>query len=156
MITNILKRTTCAQCLICCQYTDEDVWDAPGFTQKEFETHILGHNINYYCYNNLYYVRMEKNKKNEYVCPFLSDNGCILGSKKPFKCAIWPLYIVNINNRIAIAVSDVCSNVYSMNDNDILQNIKYILPEIKATILNYPELVEQYRDNFRLLAYLEI
>ena len=37
MITNILKRETCANCLICCHYTDDDVWDAPGFTKKEFE-----------------------------------------------------------------------------------------------------------------------
>ena len=108
MITTILKRETCAECLICCHYTDEDVWDAPGFTKKEFEKNLIDGNYHYYCSNKLFYLEMEKNSKNEYVCPLLSDKGCKLGVNKPFKCAIWPLYIVKINHKIALVVSDVC------------------------------------------------
>ncbi len=85
--------------------TDEDVWDAPGFTKKEFEKNLIDGNYHYYCSNKLFYLEMEKNSKNEYVCPLLSDKGCKLGVNKPFKCAIWPLYIVKINHKIALVVS---------------------------------------------------
>lgn len=156
MITNILKRELCAKCLICCHYTDADVWDAPGFTKEEFEKNSLEHQYNYYYNNNLFYLKMERNDNNEYICPLLTDEGCKLGTKKPFKCAIWPLYIVKTNNRIALAVSNVCPNVYKLCDKDIIQGIKHILPDIKNMIRNYPELIEQYRDNFRILIYLNI
>lgn len=155
MITNILKRETCANCLICCHYTNDDIWDAPGFTKEEFERNSLNQKYNYYCYNNLFYLEMNKNNK-EYVCPLLSDMGCKLNTEKPFKCAIWPLYMVKINNKIALAVSNVCPNVYGLSDEDIIQGIKHILSNIKNMARNHPELIEQYRDNFRIFAYLEI
>lgn len=153
MITNILKRETCANCLICCHYTDDDVWDAPGFTKEEFEKNSLNQKYDHYYKNGLFYLRMEK-MNDEYVCPLLLDVGCKLHLKKPFKCAIWPLYIVRINNKIALAVSNVCSNVFALNDKDIMQGIKDIMPNIKNMIRNHPELIEQYRDNFRILTYL--
>lgn len=90
----------------------------------------------------------------EYVCPLLSDVGCKLHLKKPFKCAIWPLYIVKINNKIALAVSNVCPNVFALSDKNIMQGIKDIMPDIKNMARNHPELIEQYRDNFRILTYL--
>ena len=155
MITAILKRETCAECLICCHYTDEDVWDAPGFTKKEFEKNLIDGNYHYYCSNKLFYLEMEKNSKNEYVCPLLSDKGCKLGVNKPFKCAIWPLYIVKINHKIALVVSDVCPNVYRLSNKEILHGIKCILPSIQTMARNYPELIEQYRDNYRFVTYLD-
>jgi len=155
MITNILKRETCANCLICCHYTDDDIWDAPGFTKEEFEGNSLNKKYDYYYDNGLFYLKMNK-INNEYVCPLLSDIGCKLHSKKPFKCAIWPLYIVKINNKIALVVSDVCPNVFALSDKDIMQGIKHILPDFKNMIRNHPELIEQYRDNFRILTYLKI
>lgn len=153
MITNILKRETCANCLICCHYTDDDVWDAPGFTKKEFEENSLNQKYDHYYKNGLFYLRMEK-INDEYVCPLLSDVGCKLHLKKPFKCAIWPLYIVKTDNKIALAVSNVCPNVFALSDEDIMQGIKDIMPDIKNMARNHPELIEQCRDNFRILSYL--
>lgn len=155
MITNILKRETCANCLICCHYTDDDVWDAPGFTKEELEANSLNQKYDYYHDNDLFYLKM-KRINNEYFCPLLSDAGCKLQSKKPFKCAIWPLYIVKVNNKIALAVSNVCPNVYALSDKNIMQGIKHILPDIINMIRNHPELIELYRDNFRILTYLNI
>ena len=156
MITSILKRETCAKCLICCRYTDDDIWDAPGFTKEEFENCSIEQKYNYFYSNNLFYIEMKKNKSNEYICPFLSDIGCKLNKEKPFKCAIWPLYMVKINNKIALAVSDVCPHVYRLSNKDIIQSINHILPYINHMARNYPELIEQYRDNFRTITYLEI
>lgn len=155
MITSILKRETCAKCLICCHYTENDKWDAPGFTKEEFEYNSIGEEYNFYCLNNLFYLEMEK-INNEYICPFLSASGCKLDTKKPFKCAIWPLYVVKKGDKIALAVSDVCADVYKLSNEDIINGIKYILPDIKKMVQSNPELIEQYRDNFRFLFYLEI
>ena len=89
------------------------------------------------------------------MCPLLSDKGCKLGLNKPFKCAIWPLYIVKINHKTALAVSDVCPNVYGLSNKEILHGINNILPDIQTMARNYPELIEQYRDNYRFVTYLD-
>lgn len=155
MITSILKRETCAKCLICCHYTEDDKWDAPGFTKEEFENNFIEQKCNFYCLNNLFYLEMEQ-INNEYICPLLSASGCKLDTKKPFKCAIWPLYVVKINDKIALMVSDICPYINKLTNEDIINGIKHILPDIKKTIQNHPELIEQYRDNFRFLIYMEI
>lgn len=156
MITTILKRETCSKCLICCRYTNDDIWDAPGFTKEELRIVLKKKNYNYYFNNQLYYLEMEKDNTDEYICPLLSDTGCKLGTNKPFKCAIWPLYVINYNNKIAIAVSDVCPSLNKLSDQEILHGIKSILNNIRVTIKRYPELIESYRDNFRIITYLEI
>ena len=71
MITNILSRKTCAQCKYCCSYTDEDLWDAPGFTKEEFQELSKSYNFPNILRNNLYYLKMSKNETDEYTCPQL-------------------------------------------------------------------------------------
>ncbi len=70
-------------------------------------------------------------------------------------CNLAIIYCKN-NNKIALAVSNVCPNVFALSDKNIMQGIKHILPDIKNMIRNHPELIEQYRDNFRILTYFNI
>lgn len=156
MITNILNRKTCAECQYCCSYTDEDLWDAPGFTKEEYQKLSQIHNFPSILHNHLYYLKMDKNENGEYVCPLLTSSGCLLGTNKPFKCAIWPLYVVNYKNHTAIAVSDVCPEMSTISDTAILCGITDIIPIIKQIIQEHPELIEEYRKDFRLICYLKI
>lgn len=156
MITNILSRKTCAQCKYCCSYTDEDLWDAPGFTKEEFQELSKIYNFPAISHNNLYYLKMSKNEVGEYTCPLLTFNGCRLDTNKPFKCAIWPLYVVHYKNQIAIAVSDVCPEISKISDNKILNGITDLIPTIEQIIQNHPELIEEYHNNFRIIHYLKI
>ena len=65
-------------------------------------------------------------------------------------------YRVKKGDKIALVVSDVCADVYKLSNEDIINGIRYILPDIKKMVQSNPELIEQYRDNFRFLFYLEI
>lgn len=154
MITNILSRKTCAQCKYCCSYTDEDLWDAPGFTKEEFQELSKSYNFPNILRNNLYYIKMSKNETDEYTCPLLTSKGCQLDTNKPFKCAIWPLYVIYYENQVAIAVSDICPEISKISDNIILQGITGLIPTIKQIIQKHPELIEKYRKEFRIICYL--
>lgn len=63
--------------------------------------------------------------------------------------------IMVTSNEIALVVSDVCPNVYRLSNKEILHGIKCILPSIQTMARNYPELIEQYRDNYRFVTYLD-
>lgn len=156
MITAILDRETCAQCLICCKYNDDDVWDAPGFTKDELHKALMIQKYPYYMSDKLFYLKMEPDKNGEYTCPLLTDCGCILHSKKPFKCAIWPLYVVNIRDKIALAVSEVCPSVYALTNDEIIRGLGETIYDICAVIRKNPELIEPVRENFRFITYLHI
>ena len=97
---------------------------------------------------------MSKNETDEYTCPLLTSKGCQLDTNKPFKCAIWPLYVIYYENQVAIAVSDICPEISKISDNIILQGITGLIPTIKQIIQKHPELIEKYRKEFRIICYL--
>lgn len=156
MITNILDRETCAHCQICCKYDDNDVWDAPGFTEEELYKVLIVQEYPYYMKNKLFYLKMEPDKNNTYMCPLLTNHGCSLNTNKPFKCAIWPLYVVNFKDKVALAVSDVCPSVYALTNDEILLGLKETIKDICIVIRKHPELVEPFRENFRFITYINI
>jgi hypothetical protein len=155
MIGAILSRAICAQCKVCCRYTDDDVWDAPGFTQTEL-TRVLEF-INDAVYNNsrgLFFLHMPKDGNGEYTCPLLRDTGCLLGDNKPFKCAIWPLYVVNYNENLALVVSSECPSVYQLQNQDIINQLGETISHIYKIVLRFPELIEPFRPQFRIICLL--
>lgn len=156
MLKSILTPNTCKECKICCNYSEKSLWDIPGFTKIEYERTIKDFphmkDIAYYK-NNLYYFTPTK-KDDIYLCPFLSNDGCKLGGKKPFKCAIWPLYVVTDGGDLYIAVSKVCPHIPNIKS-DIFHGLlhnEYL--EIRKTVETYPELIEKNRAVFRLVAKL--
>lgn len=155
MITSILNRKTCTECLICCRYTDEDVWDAPGFTKEELNRVLKLGKHPYHISDNLYYLVMDKRQNGEYICPLLTEKGCKLNTDKPFKCAIWPLYVVTFQDRIALAVSDVCPSVFAITNEEILTGLHEVMDTIKSIIYENPQLIEPFKENFRFIVYLD-
>ncbi|MBQ9437232.1 MAG: hypothetical protein IJU50_02770 [Lachnospiraceae bacterium] len=155
MLSKILKRETCAECRICCVYDDSDVWDAPGFTEEEFQRNAIEGQYDYFEKNGLCYLNMEKGAAGLYQCPCLTEKGCKLGNKKPFRCAVWPLYVVKTDSGYGVAVSDVCPQVYPMEDQKILEGIRETLPKILETVRKDPSLIEELRENYRLIARLD-
>lgn len=159
MIQKILNPKTCATCKVCCNYSTESLWDIPGFTLDEYKQVIAKYpqfELTSYCKNNLYYFRPIPMNNNKYLCSFLADNGCILGNDKPFKCAIWPLYVVKHENKLYLAQSNVCSNLEIISDEIIHKALRTSIDKIKKTIDTNPELIEPYRSHFTLLVQLDI
>lgn len=152
MLKKLIDGQTCASCRICCEYDDSDVWDAPGFTQEEWDRAKIADRFGWSKRGDLYYLDMEKDMDGLYHCPCLSENGCILGDKKPFRCALWPLYVVRDGGGLYFAVSDVCPQVYPMDDERILSGISHVAPMIREAAKRDPSLVEELHENYRILA----
>lgn len=152
MLKNILSASACAQCRICCEYDDSDIWDAPGFSEDEWQEAGLEGRFPYEKRGSLYYLVMEKDEKGLYHCPCLSDTGCILGEHKPFRCALWPLYVVRTGDGLALAVSDVCPAVFPKTDAEILEGLRDNLHGIRKAVEKDPALIEELHENYRLLA----
>ncbi len=156
MIGAILRRDICAQCKVCCKYTDNDVWDAPGFTQAELTraTKFIDNTI--YKDHGLFFLKMAKDRNGEYVCPLLSNTGCLLGDNKPFKCAIWPLYVVTYSEKLALVLSNECPTVSQLQNQDIIEQLGETISHIYKVIQAFPELVEPFRPQFRVICFLGI
>ena len=154
MIGAVLDRETCKVCRNCCWYTDIDVWDAPGFTKDELKLakKLVADPV--YKVHGLFLFKMDK-RQGKYICPLLSEVGCLLGLEKPFKCAIWPLYVVRIGDHIALAVSNECSYVYQLSNEELLNRLGGVIAQIAARIKDAPELIEPFREHFRVVAELD-
>ena len=153
MLSRILKKETCASCRICCIYDDSDVWDAPGFTEKEYEKAKAKTEVEFFQKEDgLYYMQMEKDSEGIYTCPCLSERGCILGKDRPFRCSLWPLYLINTENGIGIALSPVCPEVWKIRNKDIFEGIRDLLPFLMETARENPSLIEKWSPEYRMIA----
>lgn len=151
MLKKILSGKICAECKICCEFDDDDVWDAPCFTKGEFDQCRIAELYAYEKRGDLYCLTMTKDGDGLYHCPCLTEIGCALGDEKPFSCKIWPLYVYQTKNGLGLAVSDVCQHVYALKDAEILDGIRDFIPEILTAIRQNPSLVDTLPDNYRLL-----
>lgn len=155
MIRAVLSKETCTMCRNCCWYTDIDVWDAPGFTKTELEMARKFSAAPVYENHGLFFFEMKK-CLGRYICPFLSETGCLLGAEKPFKCAIWPLYVVHMDDHPALAVSNECPAVYQMTNEELTERLGGAIAQIAARVKDEPELIESFREHFRIVAELNL
>ncbi len=153
MISHLLSRADCAKCKICCKYSQGSKWDAPGFTEEELQFSKNIKEVSFTRRNNLFYLDLINVGKGEYRCQMFRE-GCILADNKPFKCAIWPLYIVKRQERLAIVISSICPELQKRTDEELLTAVAIIEEKIKNTIILHPELVEKDRPHFRFISYL--
>lgn len=159
MLQKILSQETCAVCKNCCNYSSKSLWDIPGFTQNEYERVIARYpeliSISYHK-NSLYYFETLQTDNDKYLCPFLTNDGCVLGKEKPTKCAMWPLYAVNHDKKVYLAISNVCPNIKKITP-EILQNeLGPTIQKIEQIIKRHPELIETNRIHFTLLMQLNV
>lgn len=154
MIGAVLKKETCKSCGNCCWYTDIDVWDAPGFTKDELKRARMFTADPVYEDRGLFFFQMEA-CGGIYRCPLSSETGCLLGAEKPFKCAIWPFYVVHIEHRIALAVSNECPSVYQLPNAELVDRLDKVIAQIQRTIKSEPALIESFRGHFKIVTMLD-
>ena len=154
MIASILERKKCKTCGICCKYDEDDIWDAPSFSKEEFE--LARSLVSTPAYNDHGMIFFQMSQKDgEYICPLLGENGCKLGKKKPFKCAIWPLYVVYYETRLSLAVSEVCPIVSRLTNEEIVSGLGETILKIAEMARAVPERIEPLRENFRFVCFME-
>lgn len=157
MLTKILSKNTCAECRICCNFDDSDIWETPVIN-TETKNLILQKfpQQRFLLKDNYALLDMgEKNSEGLYICPMLSKNGCILDENKPFDCKIWPFRVMKLADKIVITVSPICPFVYNKPLNEIMD---FLYSDLKDFILSQaekdPSIIKTYIDGYPIL-YVE-
>jgi GNAT superfamily N-acetyltransferase len=153
VLKRILKSGTCAKCRICCKYDDDDVWDAPGFTEEEYKENKVKTEAAFIQRDDgLYYLKMEKDSEGIYTCPCLGENGCTLGDSRPFRCGLWPMYLINTEHGLGFALSPVCPEVWKLGSEEIFESVRGKLSLINKIGHDCPTLIEDWSPEYRMIA----
>ena len=128
MLTQLLRRETCAACRSCCWFNSYDIWSTPvlnGETRLKAEA-LLPDAKFLQKGENAWVFRIEElDAEDNFPCPLLDpDKGCMLGTDKPFTCSLWPVQIMEIGGRQAITLSPLCAEIQKQPLAAILSFIK--------------------------------
>ncbi|MEG0615388.1 MAG: hypothetical protein RR540_06485 [Oscillospiraceae bacterium] len=141
----ILSKSDCAACQICCRFDDDDLWETPVFSAETLAAaKLLAPTAKFSPLGESFIPVMEK-VGGLYSCPMLSADGCLLGEEKPFDCSIWPFRIMNFSGKLAITVSPVCPSLFSKPLTELLAALNDGLAEkIFAAAKKFPDIVKPY------------
>ncbi|MGN0623388.1 MAG: hypothetical protein ACI4JA_05510 [Oscillospiraceae bacterium] len=159
MLKNLLSPDECAKCKLCCSFDSYDLWETPVITRDKANQILQDFKPDqeFVKRDEHFLLKMKKEPEVDlYYCSLLdSDNGCILGSEKPFDCKIWPFRIMNFNGTKVITLSPVCPVVNSRKMEDIKKTCEEISEEIFAEAEKHPEYVKPYLKGYPILAVEE-
>lgn len=157
MLKKILSRRACANCRICCGFTNEDKWEIPlvfDELREKLDEQIRKMLVPYggeYVFD----MNFDALKDGEIImCPMAGENGCVLGDEKPFDCQIWPFRVNSISGIRVITLSPVCGEVSSLPLKilcDFLQENGFAKMLFK-TAHEHPDMVKPYMDGYPILA----
>jgi hypothetical protein len=133
MLNRILSEKDCAECRLCCNFYEHEIWEAP----------IVGDEI---CYD----------EKGLYFCPELGENGCKLGNDKPFDCKLWPFRVMKFGEAVVVALSPLCKKV---NEKPLSELAEFVHDEefeekVKARVSEFPAQVMDYAEGYAVLRVL--
>lgn len=154
MLSEILSKSECAKCRICCSFDSYDLWETPVVTdeikalaleinpKQEFST-ASGARL---------FIMQKEPDEDLYFCPMLDHKtGCKLGDKKPFDCRIWPFRIMDFEGRRVIVISPVCPTVFHKPLDELKSFAKKLAPVIFAEADKTPEMVKKYIVGYPIL-----
>lgn len=154
MLKEILSKSTCAECRMCCIFDRYDIWETPVFDEEtknkvlEFNTGAVFAKIG----DNYVLNAGELAEGDLFTCPALTENGCILGDSKPFDCRIYPFRVMEQDGKRVIAVSTLCEAVHGQNHDRLREYLGNGLAEkIFAFADDNPQIVKPYYDNYTVI-----
>lgn len=158
MLSEILKKETCAACRVCCGFDESDKWEIP-LIFEEFRPEIekkLG--VKLKKRGNEYVFDMEFDGNKVIFCPAASENGCVLGELKPFDCLIWPFRVNSLDDFRVITVSPVCSEVSRLPLNLLTEFVQKddFSEKLFRTADEHPDIVKPYINGYPILAAKKI
>lgn len=157
MIESLIAIDQCSRCKICCIYDNDDLWDAPSFSKQEWKAipQKAREKVSFTVGNKLWYPELIQIGISEFACPFLGENGCTLLSNKPFKCALWPLYVVETIHGNAVVYSNVCPNI-TRSEEVIRETLgTHFFERLRSIVAYNPEFIEPMREHFSLVCLLD-
>lgn len=167
MLSEVLKKSTCADCGFCCSFRRTSLWETPLFSQefiKKYETKENAFNIEEM--QDKVYGRMKLSDRyeteaaeEEIPCFYLDKTkGCMLTEKdKPLDCKIWPLRIMKKDNELVIALTPTCPAINSVGEERMKKLVENGLGDyIYEEALKMPYMIKEYREGFPILkSYVE-
>lgn len=155
MLKEILNKSTCAECRMCCIFDRYDIWETPVFNE-ETKNKVLEFNpcAEFAKVGDSYMLNAGKLAEGDlFTCPALTENGCILGDEKPFDCQIYPFRIMEQDGRRVIAVSTLCEAVHNQSHEKLKNFLDNGLAEkIFAYADKNPQTVKPYYDNYTVIS----
>jgi hypothetical protein len=129
MLNRILSATDCAECKLCCNFYENELWEAP----------ILAENISY-------------DERGLYFCPELGEKGCKLGeNEKPFDCRIYPFRVMKLGEFTVIALSPLCKKV---NEKPLSELVSFADSELAPKVRGYSGQIKNYDKSYVIIKVL--
>lgn len=159
MLTEILSRSQCAECRVCCVFDRSDAWEMPLITPelaKLLEEKYPNIRLKKISENAECMVTdVEFDEDGLCTCPLLTEKGCALGEDKPYDCRIWPFRVMKKGNFLFLTLSPVCSSVSSLSVKEISRFVPKIAPKIFEEAERNPEMVKEYIEDYPIFAVKE-
>lgn len=159
MLTEILSRSRCAECRVCCVFDETDAWEMPLITPELAERLNTGYpdiKLKQAFENSSCKVTVpEFNEKGLFTCPLLTEKGCALGEQKPFDCRIWPFRVMKKGGLLLLTLSPVCEAVSGLTVSRICEFVPKIAPKIFEEAEKNPETVKDYIEGYPVFAIKE-
>ena len=134
MLKEILTYEQCKNCKGCCRFDENDVWIYPKVSKKMSEKIKEKYGISMQKLGeNTYGFEKIKDKNGLYVCPALSEHGCILGDDRPVSCSYYPIVLVKENGKIKIALDPFCKEF----DGKIETIKEYVKNDLAKKLFSY-------------------
>lgn len=158
MLKKILDNRTCAECKLCCIFDRYDIWETPVFDEHAKNKLESLADAEFVQKDGGYIFKAEKfDDEGLFTCPALdSEKGCMLGDEKPFDCRIWPYRIMQIGDKRAITIAEICDAMYNKPLSELVGFLKKGLAD---TIFRYadshPEIVKPYDNSYPVLMFEE-
>lgn len=159
MLSKILTRESCAKCRNCCVFHEESRWETPVVSEEKAElirkklhnSESVVLNKNVYSLASVKRDIQLKDNQEIYKCAALDENkGCTLSDEeKPFDCSLWPVRIMEKENRIYIMLAKGCRSV----DDTFIDNINTLLSEglrarIISEMISNPDIIKPFVDGY--------
>lgn len=161
MLSSVLKKEKCKECKNCCVFYSSSRWEMPEvsrdnadeirrfFKCEDSVTEIDGkYKMNGVLRENIC------EKSEEYRCPALDENkGCVLPSElKPIECSMWPVRVMNDNEKIYICLASSCHAADDNFKNDIISLLNCRLKkDIIEIVIKDKNVVKKYNKSYEKL-----
>ncbi|MBR6045986.1 MAG: hypothetical protein IKP47_10180 [Ruminococcus sp.] len=146
MISGLISAEECAGCRQCCKFAYTDLMLTPLITPElaeEIRRRLPEQRFISREGTFLLRLEPEADDPGTYYCTLLDrKRGCIMGSRKPFECAIWPFAVTEKEGELAIALSPECPIAAKKPEAQIKRTAEQIADRAFEEAKKYPELIK--------------
>jgi hypothetical protein len=157
MLSQILSKSTCAACQLCCLFDASDIWELPVLPPetvaavKRQQPDVAFVPVE----TEVTFAAPVLKDEELFACPMLKADGCSLPeAEKPFDCKIWPFRLMRTadGSGIGIAISTLCEGIESHETAALQDFLQQNLAETCfAYAAQHPAHIKPWMDGYRMI-----